>query len=554
MLAALVSTGSSTVLLGGSYLLSFFFKKKSVTKNVITYAPCVTTQGPNADIVLPQANRECPKVQEKYEYVYLSPENNPMINSFIDIYNYSNQPKMTTQLLPYDPRNVLFSFHSASSIQTAYCPMRANVSTIIEPNVFGPLTASKQLVNMCPQSFVKNAFLAASDFASSLALPLSTPINETPMAWIIPGLGESAPGLNGINAPSNYASVQNGSTVTTSGLATELYMIANKDVSFYMELTGAYGGSVQIYSNGVDPGTGKPLSVKSYEGGSPGVVFGLYSMKQFDVLKIFLGSPGDDSTQWLKPSIFSYDGNGQGGLGTMFGGTNGGGASYAAHYDHVSFGKALPEFDKVLQAALNNEPGFSLVCVAGGGGGASRNASGGAAGLSNNDLKFGSKNLSSSGKPVSESGSTGSSLNTPGPSAIHITKNTLDLSGGGGSHTIGGSSNVPNPTSEHSCYGQRLRPFEGNTATSSGSGGGCATATNVGSGGGGGGGGYYGGGSGGWNNKTKPNNLHGAGGGGSSFQGLLRSTSTSGNINLNAFRTLNVQQTRYGSLVLGIAQ
>ena len=590
---------SSSITFIAAYFSNAFGSTKPGNPKQPKSGPCITSDGLNTSFELPSSAGLCLHAPSEYDLIYLNPVSNPLQNSNLTIYQSTPDTslKLPQSIQAYDASVPGFpTFFNNGVEQTQYFPMlltRPSVTfgsldagLINLNNVSGPILTSVSngttgTTNMCPQNFAFNGSTTASDFGTFVSLPLSSVSTRTQQAnaWIISGLS-SAPqlGSNGTNVPSLF-----GDPETTVGLASEIYIIARVDCTFYVELTGAYGGNVNLYSNGVDPVSGLPLSVESFQGGQPGTVMGLYTLKQFDVLKVFFGSPGDNSTQWQSPLKFTFDGNAQGGLGTLFGGTNGGGASYAVHYENSKFmhrnaDPNLSGFNSgALEAAINNTPGFIPVCVAGGGGGASRNASGGSAGLNNVDpskgMTYGSPNvllttvkkadgtLTIKSTLVSEFGSAGSKLNITGPSLILRSRASNDLSGGGGTINSGGSSNVPSPLSPYSCFGSKLKYFSGQTSTASGSGGGCATATDIGAGGGGGGGGLYGGGAGGWNSQSKPNNLHGAGGGGYSWQGLLKKTATDANVSLNAYRALGwpnvlsevdlTTYTQYGSLVLG---
>jgi hypothetical protein len=244
------------------------------------------------------------------------------------------------------------------------------------------------------------------------------------------------------------------------------------------------------------------------------VVYGTYKLEKGDVLKVFLGSVGQEIQG---PSdVIQFDGNGQGGQGTILGGANGGGASYICHYPE-SYGNPF-------ERAIKNESVYSkLVCVAGGGGGASRNASGGFAGNFDNQFLYGESAQKKS------YGSSGGRSYIVGPAPYLPGLRTNDFSGGGGVETSGGQSNVALPTFLTSSYGKKLDPFIQDGAGS--------VVTESGSGGGGGGGGLFGGGAGGFNGLPKPNNVHGGGGGGSSWTGLLQSATRKEAVSLNAYRT-----------------
>jgi hypothetical protein len=585
-----IVAASSTLVTGSA--ISFFIwlykylNPKANPQKSIKY-PCTIASGSTTEINLP-TNGTCNLEPGVVQLVYMNPCGNPNMSQDIAIFrpNQNSNSIYTSQINKNTNNdNVEFSFQSESNgIQTQYCTM--GLSKVLP---FGqlqiPQNSSPQFatVNLCPQTFTFDNKNVA--FAAAVPLPVfnaSNPGSTNPDAWMIPGFCSAAIESNGINVP---CTLDPNSTplnsITRTGLATELYLIFLKDTTFYMELTGAYGGTVNVYTNGVDP-TGQPSTVEGYNGGEPGIVYGLFTAKANDVIKFFLGSQGDDSTQWTNPLQFSFNGNGQGGLGTTYGGVNGGGPSYAVHYPVSKFKKMNATeklYDGPLESALSNVEG-TLICIAGGGGGSSRNASGGHAGLDNfNDpvfgqsLHYGTQNLiiakNSQGSIISKTpksvyGSTGSATFVTGPAASLRQRSVNSLSGGGGVLSIGGQSNVPNPIRRHACDGQGLQQFVGQSETSSGTGGGCATATDIGSGGGGGGGGLFGGGAGGYNGLAKPNNVHGAGGGGSSSFGFLEKNATGseglGYYSLNKFRDIQwpIQQVatetpnqKYGSLVLG---
>jgi hypothetical protein len=547
-------------------------------------APCTIAKGSETIINLP-VNGQC-TAERPLQLLYLNPCGNPNMSPDIAMFVPSvnaNTDIYTSQMLA-DNKGTQFSFNSPAGIQTQYCTMGLSKNIGQLNNISYPVNTNQNFatVNMSPQCFTRDN--TNTSFASALALPMFYSSDPTTNldAWIIPGKSFAPINSNGINFPCTFdVNSSNTASITKTGLATELYLIFLKDTTFYMELTGAFGGSVNVFTNGVDQ-NGVPNNVEGYVGGEPGIVYGNFTARANDVIKFFLGSPGDDSTQWANPLEFTFNGNGQGGLGTMYGGTNGGGPSYAVHYPVSQFAnsKATEQlYDGPLNAAISNLNG-TLICVAGGGGGASRNASGGHAGLDNfNDktsglsLKYGTQNiavtLDALGNvftkvPKSVFGSAGSELFITGPSVALRQRSVNNLSGGGGVSSVGGQSNVPSPIARFACDGQSLKPFVGQSETSSGTGGGCATATDIGSGGGGGGGGLFGGGAGGYNGLSKPNNIHGAGGGGSSSFGQLQRNAFGpdglGYYSLNKFRDLEwpilqpsteTPNQKYGNLVLG---
>ena len=585
-----VVAAASTVVTGSAITffvwLSKYLNPKPNGKQPIN-RPCTIASGSTTEINLPNLDGSCSKDPGNLQLIYMNPCGNPNMSQDIAIFlpNKNSDGSYTSQINKNTNNDgVEFTFDSGSGLQTQYCTMGLS-KTLPFGRVQIPQNSSAQFatINMCPQTFTKDN--KNIDFACAVALPLfgsNNPGTTSPSAWVIPGLSSTSMESNGINVPCTFdPNSTPTNSITRTGLATEIYMIFLKDTIFSLELTGAYGGTVNVYTNGVDP-NGQPSTVEGYLGGEPGVVYGLYTAKANDVIKFFLGSPGDDSSQWTNPLLFSFNGNGQAGLGTTYGGVNGGGPSYAVHYPVSQFKKAGASeklFEGPLQSAISNLDGL-LICVAGGGGGSSRNASGGHAGLDNYDdpvtgksLNYGTQNAVitknpngsiKSRVPKSVYGSAGSANFVTGSAASLRQRSVNGISGGGGVLTIGGQSNVPNPIKRHACDGQELKPFVGQSETSSGTGGGCATATDIGSGGGGGGGGLFGGGAGGYNGLAKPNNVHGAGGGGSSSFGLLEKNANGpdglGYYSLNKFRDIQwpIQQLstetpnqKYGSLVIG---
>jgi hypothetical protein len=280
-----------------------------------------------------------------------------------------------------------------------------------------------------------------------------------------------------------------------------------------------------------------PVVFTPYTAGCPGIVYGTFRVKKNDVLKIYLGSPGHKNDTPTLP----FSGQGQGGIGTLYGGAFGGGCSYITHYPYSNYGhKSFPaisliaQYESVLDAAIANDRNAQLVCVAAGGGGSSRHASGGSGGSSNDLLAFGD-NIK-----TNRLGSAGGLSYTVGTAPMYTRQSANDLSGGGGAIKVGGASKVQNATS--SCMGRPLIPFVDN--------GGGSVITDVGSGGAGGGGGLYGGGAGAYNDLAKPNNVHGAGGGGTSWFGLL-GRATNKNSTLNIYRS-SALTTEYGYIVIGV--
>lgn len=485
---------------------------QKVTK--VRYAPCTKADLKSPESTkfeLPESN-VCPELSREYTLTYFSPVSNPY-----------NDPSKYYQRIPSGTPNEPMLILGPSSWDTLMPNIRMTKIAIgAENDVVKGLFVDSLPLNMCPQK-VSNKLESGSVVESAQAVPLpfesDAKGNITNQAdkrlWVFPG----RPFKSDVNVPVR-ADTKNGVTTyaANNGLATILYIYAVRDSTLFIELGGANGGSVPVYANGFDPVTkvGLPLN-PSYTGGTRGVVYGLYDLKAGDVLKVWLGSVGQELAS--PTDVPQFDGNGQGGLATLLGGANGGGASYITHF--------LNADGRSLERAFANETLYSkLVCVAGSGGGASRNASGGSAGLTDLAFLYGQR----SGKNTY--GSAGGQSFVLGTAPYVPGLRVNGYSGGGGVETAGGNSNVFEPLEPMSSYGRRLDPFK------EGSGGG-SVVTDTGSGGGGGGGGLFGGGAGGFNGRAKPNNIHGAGGGGSSWTGLLKTATSGEPVTLNAYRDAN---------------
>lgn len=521
---------SSTLVSAGAAVAYFFWPK-----NTLKFAPCAFTETSNIltdtnayEFILPNSNKTCNTSTKTYNMIYFSPKATMTQSQFF-----------TTEAEPYSPKiNGItqdFQVFSPTKLNAAIWPNNGsnNVSVWI-PNFKSPdRTLSQYPLNATPN------YVGSSD-AITISSATSLPWNENgsrgpPIVWILPGANTG----NALNFPTDGI---------TQALTTILYIYAVQDASLYLELGGARGGSYTVYSNGANPETGVSAPIEpGFVGGSPGIVYGLYYVKKGDVLKVFLGSKGE--TRDNASGSLSYGGAGQGGLATVFAGANGGGASYIYHYVCADF--INNEFD-ALTSAVQNKPSASLVCVAGGGGGASRNASGGYAGLCEtpaNPLYYGGT------IDTSTTGSAGGLNNITGPAPLKLQVKPNNFSGGGGGVTIGGISNVPDQTPEGASNGTKIELFQQNC-------GGGSVITSKGSGGGGGGGGIFGGGAGGWNSLAKPNNLHGAGGGGASSRKKLQNVSKPTNVCFNIYRGLwdtqgriwnSTRENSDGYLVIGLA-
>jgi hypothetical protein len=501
-----ISAGLSTAL---SFIGTFFGK---TTGQKATYAPCtkVPPSGPSDTPFILPVGAVCPAVATSYYQAYFSPASNPFYEP-----DGTNPYEILQNSNSLEP--LIFRYKETS--WSTLLPNGPLTKPFSQANIYGTFFLNKPL-NLCPQKLRVETGLSDSKI-EALAVPLpvvcdakgSVDIVKTASSislWVIPG----APLSEDVNVPVNDSATKNATAATSpfpNGLASILFIYAIKKVTLYIELGGARGGGVKVFANGVNPITGGVPLDPSYIGGNRGVVYGLYTLNENEVLKVFLGSAGQEL---LGPDdLPAFGGNGQSGLGTIFGGANGGGASYISHY-------VGPD---ALDKALANETKFStLVCVAGGGGGASRNASGGSAGLTDSNFSYGQAGITN---PYGSSGGKSLAL---GPAPYLPGLKTNDFSGGGGVETSGGQSNVTEPTEPKSSYGKRIEPFVND--------GGASVVTESGSGGGGGGGGLFGGGAGGFNGLPKPNNIHGAGGGGSSWTGLLKPANIGARVSLNAYR------------------
>jgi hypothetical protein len=500
--------------------------------NTQKYAPCATYQKdvPENDQIftLPNGSNICEtssnssNVSKTYSQYYFSPKNN--------FYANSDFGPVTQGLTPFQPfvngiqeQYVTFApkdFISSTWPNGQAPPLGDNVYAWIV-NLTTGSTLGPSPLNFMPQQYGSSGTITS---ASSVSLPLD-PVSSKPLetiVWAIPG-PSSAPEAN--NVPYN---IQN---LSSNGITTTTYLYFTKQVTIYLEIGGARGGSFTVYANGVSPETGIALPLSpGFTGGAPGIVYGLYTVAPGDVLKICLGVTGQERND--VSGALEFGGLGQGGFATIFGGANGGGASYAYHFKCPNF--ETGPFDALNNALSDSNKGI-FVCCAAGGGGASRNASAGSAGFSEEPskaLRYGAS------LTTVASGSAGGLTNFTGPAPFLVQAVPNDLSGGGGLNTIGGQSNVPDQTPAGASSGSSLKPPFLDSRRS----GGGSVVTSSGSGGGGGGGGLNGGGAGGWNGLPKPNNLHGAGGGGSSTFGLLkpvaRGTAKNQPINFNVFRGL----------------
>jgi hypothetical protein len=432
-------------------------------------------------------------------------------------------PMGSGQICPRDPEKYVFSFFSG--------PVQANSNLVSEGLPFEypsgipgePDVLYTVIKPLRPGVTFKNAkkFIFSGPINSGATINAPSvvqPINMMPYITSTKFTAYKFPSSTDLVAIITPGPQKNNTNVVSGpglGLTNTLYIDIQKDCSLYVELAGGRGGTFPVYANGVNfQNVAIPLT-PGFIGGHPGTVFGLLSCKKGDILKVFLGSVGVE-TDANSNSVTTNNPfqSGQGGIGTIFGGANGGGASYIVRFRNI--------FD-----AYSNSNG-DILAVAAGGGGASRNASGGFAGNSADGLQYGQKILT---KP---SGSAGGLSNVVDLAPILLRHRENDLSGGGGTLTVGGLSSITDTPERNSSWGQKITPFEdsGFVPVANGHSGGGSVITFSGSGGGGGGGGYYGGGAGAWNLLPKPNNLHGAGGGGSSYSTLKPATRDNSTINV----------------------
>jgi len=523
-MAFLLPVLGSAIISGGAAVGYLFWPKSTKT-----FAPCSrsnTQQGlvdtNTLQFSLPNVDKTCSEAPRTYNMIYFSPRTNMATNT-----NFTVSPTaefnpvingITQQYRVYSPTNLLSAQWLNGGLN--------NVYAWIENFQSADRTKTQQPLNGMP-NYVG---LSTIEYATATSLPWN-PENgalSTPSLWLFPGAETGNP--------------ENVPATTGTALTTILYIYCVQATSLYIEVGGAYGGDFVVYANGANPLSGvSPPIDPGFTGGRPGIVYGLYYVKPGDVLKVYLGSRGQERNN--ADGSLDFSGNGQGGLATIFGGSNGGGASYIYHYVCTNFTTGPWQ---ALDDAVQNKPG-KMVCVAAGGGGASRNASGGSAGLSEtptDPLIYGS--AISTGTTGSAGGLNNVTGNAPFKAQIKVN----DFSGGGGGITIGGRSIVPDQTPIDGSNGTRLQPFLDS--------GGGSVETSSGSGGGGGGGGLFGGGAGAWNSIAKPNNLHGAGGGGASTRGLLQAVSKPQNVSFNVYRGTwdlsgKIWKTpRDGYLVLGL--
>lgn len=499
------------------------FRAKGINRPNV---PCASP-GIGTTFIIPDANNVCSNDAEaKYQLVYLSPE--------VNFYE-ANSPMSTTG-------------QTVTILENQYNVWAPNVEPDVSSNnVDLFFRTNSRPVNVCPQTYTSNTpnpGVIPNPSVVQLPLPLATSsklrgntnrprvtreaIRSGPVAVQI----FSGPPGSTQNVPAPISGL-------TKGLSSNVYIYAVDNATLFLELGGGRGGKYQTYSGAVNATTGEPTPlVPTYEGGAPGVVYGLWRMPIGSTIRAFLASQG---TLTADPSLAPpYDGRGQGGLGTIFGGANGGGASYLMYYAPVP-----GDLNGSLNNAIANRNG-RLIAVAAGGGGSSRNASGGPAGYFVDQFIDGGYTtlLYGAGVTTNQWGSAGGQNYVLGTAPSRPGNPTNQLSGGGGTNNSGGASNVPSPfPSPFSNFGAPLKPFL--------SSGGANVSTDVSSGGGGGGGGLYGGGAGGYNGIAKPNNVHGAGGGGSStFGDLQPATTPIANAGVNGVRgaTLNLYRESEGAI------
>jgi hypothetical protein len=395
------------------------------------------------------------------------------------------------------------------------------------------LGANSNALNMTPVQ------LQAPDntiTSTAIQMPLSLAVGQTvtPKMLVLPGRSTIKEPLN---TPGTSASLS---------LTNVLYITCLVDTTVYIELGGGQGGNVPVYTNGVDF-NGDPTSQVGYYGGNGGFVSGLLDLAVGDALKVFIACAGTLVTDPTGTAA-----QGEGGLGTIFGGANGGGASYIVKY---AGNRDRP--NEALGRALSGSAG-QLLAVAAGGGGASRNAAGGDAGFSDSRVTSSGDiaERTAYGMPplAPSSGSYAGLEFVLGYAPFNVAYAAPSgYAGGSGLMSTGGASSVPDQVPVRGSNGRKLTPFVGRS--------GGSVETNSGTGGGGGGSGFFGGGAGGYNGLSKPKNIHGGGGGGSSVS-YLRSPNTGTAVSLNLYRTgswpvstvglADTQLASDGYLVLGV--
>jgi len=502
----------------GIALFGNIFPKAEMRPRNPGNAPCMKTGQDR--IALPLGNGPfCPAEEMTYTFSFFCGPTNVsnvgIVSSLVPIPYSSGIGDQTVDYYPITP-------------SPAFTPVQTSnyVSYLSSGSVsFGP-NSPPQPVNLCPSIY---KFTDANGQQTTRYSVYKFPTaSGGSIATILPG-----PQL-----PENPNVIA--TSPTKNGLSNTIYIDINNNSTLYVELGGGRGGPFPVYANGVDFNKKAIPLEPGFVGGSPGVVYGLLRVNKGQVLKVFLGSVGvelDVNSNSL--NLNNPFQSGQGGIGTIFGGSNGGGSSYIMRFRNLS------------DAYANNNG--DLIAVAAGGGGASRNASGGNGGSSDDSLSY--------GQPIKSklAGSAGGLSNVVDVAPTVLTHRTNGLSGGGGSTTVPGLSSVTDTPERNSSWGQPLSPFEdsGFVPTINGHHGGGSVITFSGSGGGGGGEGYNGGGAGAWNLLTKPNNVHGAGGGGSSMSSLRPVTRDNSNINVYRKQLMPVNDPNqplygFGYLVLGV--
>jgi len=504
-----------------SYGISTLGKVKDYTK------ACTKSNKSETQFKLLDSSGTCSSMGNNtvYQLLYFDPMSNP---TFDGPQAQAKYMVNNSSALPQDILSTQYQYQP-------YIPNTSTTSTISPSTVpntqlLFPARASSPPLNICPQVLQYPNSLYK---ASCVQLPFKTPTQTIPnfVVNVFPGLPMSG---NAINTPAIADSA-------SQGQCNILYISVLQDATLFVELGGAQGGNVLVYTGGVDfTGTASEIN-PPYVGGLGGIVFGQLVVKQGDCLKVFLGTTGTEVTD--PQAITNFQG--EGGIATVLGGANGGGPSYLVHYKLSSITKHYAQYKghETLSAAFDNNASCgTLIAVAGGGGGSGRNASGGSAGFSSADLAYGDAI-----QGTEAYGSLAGPTFVLGQAPYVVNHNGSSLAGGGGTLSSGGKSLVQNSTQKSQCDGSKLKHlFDDNSRHGGGS-----VVTEIGSGGGGGGGGYYGGGSGAWNGQSKPGNIHGGGGGGSSMNSMIWCTNGLQNCTLNAYRPWNRTSTD-GYLVLGV--
>lgn len=499
--------------------------------------------------VLPSLDSTCPAKPPAYTLMYFEPRGNPATE--LETPNSRDFRFVRTMHKPeFAAQATTFTYdywqpNDSLLARDTFAGPNKNVKLFYDTRQAGVPASPTAAATARPLNFMPQTFDAVGQLpTATLGPPEKFEINpdtqeviDNSVFWVVPGKKEFKSATYVKQTATDVAR-----TSEMYGYQSEVYVIIRKTATLYLELCGARGGSVNVYSDGIGP-DGEPILINTFRGGAPGVVYGLLRVNAGDVLYVHVGLVG---TQVTGADIVTgvNKATAQGGKATVQAGANGGGMTYVYRFPAGPRGIYQSAIDAALSGAFQYA---DLVAVAGGGGGASKMASGGSAGHSDDTILYGSQpqlplattvgattgsaaaaaaTTAARRQPTPSAGSQGGIPYILEPAPFHPSPVPNGISGGGGVGTRGGQSQVNGQSA-----GKSAAPH----ISLQDNGGSVITETT--SGGGGGGGGLTGGGAGGWNGLSKPNNVHGAGGGGSSsFGRLVKTTKGPYSACLNLYR------------------